>query len=401
MTDTKPNILYIEDNRDNQRLVQRVLDARGYHVLIAEDGAAGLALARESRPALVLVDLGISGLDGYETTTRLRTFAHLRGVPIVALTADGTPEARERALVAGCDGYLVKPIDTRMLPRQIAEFIGGKREHISEQSDESQLLRAYNEKLVERLEQQVRELTRANAEVQELDRLKSQFLSTISHELRTPLTALSGYLELFDRGMLGQLTPPQRDAISVMRRSSDTLAQQLNNLLYFQELRGRSFDLRAVRPMELLRPLLAGTQERARASGLTLDVLAAEAAPIHADAMALEQLARSLLDNAIKYTPRGGRVRLTLHDEPSRLIMRVEDTGAGISQEHLQKIFLPFYRVEGSQQPPGAGLGLAIVQHIVHGHGGQVTVRSAPNKGSVFTVVLPRSSAPVSLSGGR
>ncbi|HMQ35854.1 MAG TPA: ATP-binding protein, partial [Chloroflexaceae bacterium] len=95
-------------------------------------------------------------------------------------------------------------------------------------------------------------------------------------------------------------------------------------------------------------------------------------------------------------TPRGGRVRLTLHDEPSRLIVRVEDSGAGMEREHLQKIFLPFYRIEtpGACSRPGAGLGLAIARHIVETHGGQITVRSEPGRGSVFTVVLPRSSAP-------
>ena len=396
MTEVQQKILYVEDNRDNQRLVQRVLGARGYQVIIAEDGAEGVALARETRPALVLVDLGIPGLDGYETTTRLRSFAHLRGVPIVALTADGTPGARERALVAGCDGYLLKPIDARLLPQQVAEFIGGKREQLPTNVDQGELLRAYNQKLVERLEQRVRELTQANAEVQELDRLKSQFLSSLSHELRTPLTALMGYLELFDRGMLGQLTPQQREAITVMRRGGDTLTQQLNNLLYFQELRGRSFNLRVISPLETLGPLLAAMQERAQQAGIALSVVAGEPAPIHADPAAFEQLVRSLLDNALKFTPRGGRVRLTLHDEPSRLIVRVEDTGAGIAKEHLEKIYLPFFHADvgASQGLPGAGLGLAIVQHIVQSHGGQVTARSAQGKGSVFTVVLPRTSAP-------
>jgi signal transduction histidine kinase len=290
---------------------------------------------------------------------------------------------------------LVKPIDARLLPQQIAEFIGGKRERIADQAEQTDLLRAYNQKLVERLEQRVRELTQANAEVQELDRLKSQFLSSLSHELRTPLTSLMGYLELFERGMLGNLTPPQRDAIAVMRRSSETLAQQLNNLLYFQELRGRGFELRSTKALELLRPLLAAFQERAQAEGVALELVATDTAPLQADGAALEQLLRSLLDNALKATPRGGRVRVVLHDEPSRLILRVEDTGTGIAREQLQKIFLPFYRIETAQNStqPGAGLGLAIAQHIVQGHGGQITVRSALDKGSVFTVVLPRTSA--------
>lgn len=388
-------ILYIEDNRDNQRLVQRVLGARGYQVQIAEDGPAGVAMARELVPVLVLVDLGIPGLDGYETTTRLRSLPHLREVPIIALTADGTPGSRERALVAGCDGYLVKPIDARQLPQQIAEFIAGKRETVPSPADEAHLLRAYNQKLVERLEDRVRELIKANAELQELDRLKSQFLATLSHELRTPLTSLLGYLELFDRGMLGPLAAPQREAITVMRRSTETLAQQLNNLLYFQELRTRTFSFRSVRPLEVLRPMLAAMHERAEQQDVQLEVVAVEPVAIQLDAGAFEQLVRNLLDNALKYTQPGGRVRLTLHDEPARLIVRVEDTGSGMEKEHLEKIFLPFYQIDGSlaSEHPGSGLGLAIVRHITEAHGGQVTVRSLPGRGSVFTVVLPRTSA--------
>src|SRR6266542_630058 len=163
----QPTILYIEDNADNQRLVRRIMEACGYTVLLAKDGPDGIALARESQPALVLVDINIPGLDGYETTTRLRGMSHLRGTPIVAMTADSRVGARERSLVAGCDGYITKPIDPRGLPEQLSE----------------------------RLEKQVRELTAATAELQKLDQLKSQFLATLSHELHTPLPSILGYLD--------------------------------------------------------------------------------------------------------------------------------------------------------------------------------------------------------------
>lgn len=396
MSEAQPQkILYIEDNRDNQRLVQRVLGARGYLVLIAEDGPSGISLARESLPVIVLVDLGIPGLDGYETTTRLRGLRHLDGVPIVALTADSSFSSRERAMIAGCDGYLIKPIDARQLPSQIAEFINGRRDTLSVSTDETSLLRAYNQKLVERLEERVRELSVANAELQELDKLKSQFLSMLSHELRTPLTSLLGYIEIFDRGMLGILSPPQEEAVKVMRRSGEMLAQQLNNLLYFQELRTRSFHFRLAKPLDLLQQILTSFQDQAEMAGLRFDVVGGEVAPILADPGGIEQLVRSLLDNAMKFTPRGGWVRLVFQDEPSRFIIRVEDTGIGIAPENHEKIFLPFYRIDSSlvSGQSGSGLGLAIVRHVVDTHGGQITVRSIVGKGSVFTVVLPRSLA--------
>ncbi len=113
-------ILYIEDNADNQRLVRRILEAHGYAVMLAGDGPEGIARARESHPVLILVDINIPGLDGYETSTLLRSMEHLRGIPVVAVTADSRVGARERSLVAGCDGYITKPIDPRELVEQIA-----------------------------------------------------------------------------------------------------------------------------------------------------------------------------------------------------------------------------------------------------------------------------------------
>lgn len=389
----QPAILYIEDNADNQRLVQRILTARGYHVLIAENGPAGLALAREAQLVLILVDLNIPGLDGYETTTRLRSLPHLSQTPIVALTADATPGARERALVAGCDGYLSKPIEARQLSAQIAEFLGGKRELIPAPV-ETAMLREYNQKLVERLEQKVRELSAANAELQELDRIKTQFLSTLSHELRTPLTSLLGYLELFRRGTLGPLNETQFEAISVMQRNTEILSRHLNNLLYLQEIRSSTLELSEVYLPQLLEPLLIEAQHRAVKSGIALEaVIAHDVAPLKLDVRAIELALRNLLDNALKFTRAGGHIRLLLQDEPSRVLLRIEDTGCGIPPEALQKIFLPFYQVDSSlaRPYPGNGLGLAIVQHIVHAHGGQITVRSVIGQGSVFTVMLPRS----------
>src|SRR6266511_556579 len=389
---TRPTILYIEDNADNQRLVLRILEARGYTVVLANDGPQGIALARESRPAMILVDINIPGLDGYETTTLLRNMEHLRGVPVVAVTADSRIGARERSLVAGCDGYIIKPIDPRTLTEQLQEFLAGKREELP-QGTETPLLREYNNKLVERLERQVRDLTAANAELQELDQLKSQFLATLSHELRTPLTSILGYLDLFERGTLGTLSDVQSQALDVMMRNAQTLTRQVNNLLYLQEVRSSQIKRVPISVYDMVLRLAVEDQQRAQEHGLAFDMALQPAPPFYGDAMALVQAFRNLLDNAIKFTPRGGYVRVALDDDPSRLILRVEDSGIGIPAEAQDKIFVPFYQVDASLARPhsGAGLGLAIVKHVIEAHDGHITVRSAPGSGSTFTVVLPRS----------
>ena len=391
---SQPSILYIEDNADNQRLVRRILESRGYDVQLADDGPDGIAQARASQPTLILVDINIPGLDGYETTTRLRGMTHLHGVPIIAVTADGRAGARARALVAGCDGYITKPIEPRRLIEQLTEFMGGKREALP-QAAEAPLLREYNQKLVERLEQQVRELSAANAELHELDQLKSQFLATLSHELRTPLTSILGYLELFERGTLGALTDTQSQALDVITRNAHTLTRQLNNLLYLQEVRSAQLKPTPVSIYDILLRLTVEHHAQAGEQGVQLESAIQPAQPYVGDMIALEQAFRNLIENALKFTPAGGHIRVSLHDDEQRVIVRVEDTGIGMSGDALEKIFVPFYQVDSSLARPhaGTGLGLAIVKHVIEAHGGHVSVRSVPGKGSVFTVVLPRTAS--------
>lgn len=387
-----PSILYIEDNRDNQRLVRRILEARGYAVQIAEDGPAGVSAARETAPELVLVDIGIPGMDGFETTTRLRGMPHLRATPIVAITADTREGTRERSLVAGCDGYITKPIDPRTLPDQIKEFIDGRREALPADV-ETPMLREYNQKLVARLERQIRELSAANAELQEMDRMKSQFLATLSHELRTPLTSILGYLELFERRTLGPLNDVQTQAITVIARNSRALSRILNNLLYLQEVRSGDLRRAAVSLHDMLRSVVQDAQPAAAEAGVTLRASVQPASIYQGDPVGLGQMLRALVDNALKFTPKGGHVMVTLRDDSSRVIVRVEDTGIGIPPESLEKVFLPFYQVDDTlaRPYPGAGLGLAIVKQVVEAHGGHVTVRSTLGRGSAFTLVLPRA----------
>lgn len=165
-------ILYVEDTPDSRMLMRRVLGRR-YNFLEAEDGLQGIEIARAESPDLILMDINLPHMDGHEITTRLKSF--LPSVPIIALTADTSPGARERALAAGCDGYLSKPVDLDEIEQQIESFLGGKQETLTKEEQQT-YGRAYHEKLVNHLEQKVRELTIALAQNEELNRQNMRLL---------------------------------------------------------------------------------------------------------------------------------------------------------------------------------------------------------------------------------
>ena len=159
--DKKPKILYIEDNPENRMLVRAVLEAAGYTIVDAEDGLAGIEAAIREEPALILLDINLPGVDGYEIVAILKSFPNLAATPVIAVTAYAMQGDRQRTLVAGCDGYLQKPINVDTFPRQVAEFLGGKRERV-EGREEGVYLRELNQRLVYRLLNQVEELKRLN-----------------------------------------------------------------------------------------------------------------------------------------------------------------------------------------------------------------------------------------------
>src|SRR5919198_2976399 len=157
----KPKVLYIEDNRENRMLVRAVLEAAGYVIVDAEDGLAGIEAAIREEPALILLDINLPGVDGYEVVALLKSFPTLSATPVVAVTAYAMQGDRQRTLAAGCDGYVQKPIDVDTFPRQVAEFLQGKRERVDGR-EEGVHLRELNRRLVYRLVNQGGGLKRLN-----------------------------------------------------------------------------------------------------------------------------------------------------------------------------------------------------------------------------------------------
>ena len=228
----QPRILYIEDNPESRTLVRNVLEARGFDVLEASDGIAGIDLAISAHPDLILCDIEMPGIDGYETATRLRSYRGLDGCPIVVLTSHGD---RGLSLSIGCDGYIEKPIDVEKFPGQLREFLKGKREKVKT-TEERRYLREYSQSLVERLEATVRELTAANSRLRAAARSKTEFMQNLSHELATPLTPITGYLKILKSGKTGTLTEPQQKILESMTLSAERLSRTIDNLVDFATL---------------------------------------------------------------------------------------------------------------------------------------------------------------------
>ena len=228
MAPKMPRILHIEDDPANRLLVRKLLQKDGYEVIDAADGLEGVRLACSVRPDLVLVDLNIPGLDGFEVTLRLRGEPQLSGVPIVAITAEGD---RETSLAVGCDGFLQKPIDAKSFVSQLERFMQLGPREIDAASAGAMRLRQQSSRIVQHLEEKVAELSRANSRLRELDAARTAFYRNISHELATPMTPIVGYVKLLQDEELGPLTRAQSKSLRAMDDCVRRLRSLLDNLL--------------------------------------------------------------------------------------------------------------------------------------------------------------------------
>ncbi len=375
-------ILHIEDDPKNRVLVKKLLLAAGHEVLEAEGGVEGIRLARERRPDLVLVDVRMPDLDGYEVTLRLRSIAGLEAVPIVAITAEGD---RETSLAVGADGFLEKPIEAKKFARQIERFLRGHRDR--RERKESAPLRIASQRIVERLERKVVELSDANAQLEEMARLRREFLRNLSHELATPMTPIVGYLRLLLDEELGPITPMQRKSLESVRASTERLRGLIDTLLDVSSIetgrmhvyhRPYDFGTIAARAIEQTRPAMESRSIE----------LFVEPAPAGLDARGdPDKLRRAMvhvLDNAAKFSEEGGAVAIaierTQHASGPRFELRVADDGPGIPRELEGKVFQAFYQADGSPRRAhgGVGLGLAFAKRVAEALGGGVALHSPP-----------------------
>ncbi len=255
-------------------------------------------------------------------------------------------------------------------------------------------LQAANRNLEQRVQERTSELQEALERLSELSQMKANFVANISHELRTPLTHIKGYLELMVTDSLGPLTEEQRHALQVSQKASTRLENMIEDLIMFSlasrgemSMKQEPFDIRRIANLAAKTAL-----QKAEERGVQVYVAGDENMPrVQGDPEKISWALNQLLDNAVKFTPSGGRVIVSLKEEGANLVMiSVTDTGIGIPAHRLKEIFEPFHQLDGSstRRVGGAGLGLSLVRQIIEAHGSLLDVSSVEGRGTTFKFPL-------------
>jgi signal transduction histidine kinase len=259
-----------------------------------------------------------------------------------------------------------------------------------------QALNETNHQLEQRVQERTQDLQQALDRLAELNQLKANFIANISHELRTPLTHIKGYLDLLGEHGLGPLNDQQDDAMRVLRRAEARLERLIEDLIQFSLASRGELTLKIQRSQlpEVVQLMVNRSQGKARQAGVHLScIVPADLPAVEVDEEKIGWVLSHLIDNAIKFTPAGGRVEVGAQPEGSMVVLAVSDTGIGIPAERLQEIFEPFHQLDSSatRRYGGTGLGLTMVKRIVEAHGAQVKVQSVLGRGSRFEFAIPQA----------
>jgi signal transduction histidine kinase len=249
-----------------------------------------------------------------------------------------------------------------------------------------------NARLFAKEEQRAAELAIALEQQRELDRFKDQLIQNISHELRTPLGLIQAYAQLLANGELGELEPRQFEPIAVIARRTKMLSKIVEDLTAILETEIEKSRYQQVNVADLVNQLLVDFSVSVEKAGITLEIqVEPDLPPVFGDPTHLNQVLDNLLGNALKFTPAGGSIMVSLAKRDKELVLDVCDNGVGIPDDQVERVFERFYQVDGSMSRRfgGAGLGLALVKEVVDAHGGKVYLESVVDQGSKFTVTLP------------
>lgn len=364
---SKGNVLLVDDTLDNLRLLSSILSDQGYKVRSVIRGSMALTAVQASPPELILLDITMPEMSGYEVCQRLKQDPKTAEIPVIFISALDDILDKVRAFGVGGVDYISKPF-------HLEEVLARVNTHIT-------------------LSRQRQALQQQKQEIANLSQLKDRLLSTVSHDLKSPLTVILGLSKLMQAALeLGDLTQ-QREMLARIQASGEKMLNLVTDLLDLSRIEeGMQLELEPVDLVTLLQHQILDIEFSARQKQISIRVLLPDQPlRVQADTRRIEQVLGNLLSNAIKYTPSQGQITISTEVTPPWVKVHVQDTGFGIPANALERIFDRFYRVDlpQHQQETGTGLGLAIAKEIMTQHKGDLTVSSKLGQGSTFTLALP------------
>ena len=361
---TEPNVLLVDDRPDNLVALEAVLDPLDLNIVTARSGEEALKHLLDTEFSVILLDVQMPGMDGFQTAQEIKNRERTRDIPIIFLTAiSGEPGHALRGYSTGAVDYIAKPFDPDALRAKVSVFV--------ELHEKNELLK-----------KQAGELERSNEELQ-------QFAYIASHDLREPLRVIAGYLELLKED-LGEDKPDLDIYISGAVNSATRMQALIDDLLAYSRVGAAAREQTDVDLNEVLAQALANLGKAVEETGT--EVIADPLPSVVGDHSQMSQLFQNLIANAIKF--RSGEsptIHVTAERELERWILKVADNGIGFDQKNAGRVFEIFQRLHGPSEFSGTGIGLAICKKIVDQHGGRIWVESEVGKGTTFSFSLPAS----------
>jgi signal transduction histidine kinase len=377
--DPKRKILVIDDEIGIRKGCRRVLEPAGYIVDSAASFREGLNKIKQEQFDLVLLDVMMPDGRGVDLLAPI----HEQDPETVAIVITGyaTVEMAVETIKRGAYDFIAKPFTTDLLLTTVERGLEKRRLSLDAQR-------------LQILEKEAYEQALARQQAEKLDQFKSSFATMVAHELRSPVAGVQSLVRTLLKGMAGGLTEQQSEVLTRVETRLDFLLHLINDLLALAA--SKSLDeekpLQAVPVQAVLARVLERFTEEARSKPVEIkQSLPAELLVVRASEDGLDSILRNLIGNAIKYTPAAGQVRVECESDGEDVILRVADTGIGISKEDLAHIGEEFFRAKNAHMQgfPGTGLGMSIVKQYVDRFEGQMKIESEEGKGSTFTVKLP------------
>jgi two-component system sensor histidine kinase/response regulator len=366
-------VLVVDDNEMNRDLLAGVLERGSYRSVTAADGHAALRIINEQPIDLVLLDVNMPLMSGYEVCERLKADERTADIPVIFISALDETDNIVKGFDVGGGDYITKPFKYREVLARV----------------EGQLTMYWQKRQIEAMMEKERNHHHM------LDEMRKQFIGSATHDLKNPIFIISGYMDMLERIPVILESERAQNYISAMRRGVSKMNNLVRDMLDLLQLEhGVEMDKVNYVFTSFVRESVQDTPLRAQEKGVSFTVdVPDDKTLITIDPKRMNRVMDNLVSNAIKYTPEGGSVFVTASIEDDRFTIEVADNGLGIPDEALPHLFTPFQRVETEEHmaQEGTGLGLSIVKAIVEQHDGQVTVQSVLGKGSTFRVDLPRT----------